>query len=164
MKKKLLLILWLSILICTSCGRSEQADKLYYSIRTDNLQGLCADEVFILELLSSGKIDVNNPEDGMTYLNYAISNGFSLEIAESLIGNGADINAGEETCLEALLEIAYPDMYDKDERIDFCVEHGAIVDERLLATVLKNSSKYIYYERDRTAKERKQIFQKSTED
>lgn len=181
MKKKALLILWLSILVCTSCGRSEQADKLYYSIRTDNLQGLrevladdpqinfnklnhheftafkeddrrafsfamdgCADEVFILELLSSGKIDVNNPEDGMTYLNYAISNGFSLEIAESLIGNGADINAGEETCLEALLEIAYPDMYDKDERIDFCVEHGAIVDERLLAAVLKNSSKHIY--------------------
>lgn len=28
------------MLVCTSCGRLEQADKLYYSIDSDNLQGL----------------------------------------------------------------------------------------------------------------------------
>lgn len=181
MKKKILLILWLSISICTSCGRSNQVDKLYYSIDSDNLQGLrevladypeidfskmnhheftafrdydrralsfaldgCADETFILELLSSGKVNANNPEDSMTYLSYALCNGFSLKIAESLIENGADVNAGKETCLEGILEIVYLDMPDKDERIDFCVEHGAVVDERLLAAVVKNKYKYLY--------------------
>ncbi len=38
--KKTILILLLSMLVCTSCGRLEQADKLYYSIDSDNLQGL----------------------------------------------------------------------------------------------------------------------------
>lgn len=180
MKKKMILILLLSIVACTGCGKSEQADKLYYSIETNNLQGLrevladnpkidfnklnhheftafrdydqralsfaldgCADETFILELLSSGKVDVDNPEDGMTYLTYALGNGFSLKIAESFIENGADVNAGEETCLEGLLGVVYLDMPDKDERIQICVEHGAVVDERLLAAVLKNECKYL---------------------
>lgn len=184
MKKKTLLILLLFMLVCTSCEKSEQADKLYYSIERYNLQGLrevladnpeidfnklnhheftifreydqralsfalngCgwADETFILELLSSGKVDADNPEDGMTYLAHALCNGFSLQIAESLIENGADVNAGEETCLEVLLEVVYLDTLDKDERIQICLEHGAVVDERLLVAVLKNEYKYLYF-------------------
>ena len=90
-------------------------------------------------------MDADNPEDGMTYLAHALCNGFSLQIAESLIENGADVNAGEETCLEVLLEVVYLDTLDKDERIQICLEHGSVVDERLLAAVLKNEYKYLYF-------------------
>lgn len=104
------------------------------------------DETIILELLSSGKVDASGDGDDITYLEYAICDGtLSLEIAEALIDNGADINdAGKETCLESFLELVYPEMYDKEERIEFLVEHGATVDEGLLSAVLKNEYKYLY--------------------
>ena len=85
----------------------------------------------------------SDPEDTYTYLDEAICN-HSLGLCKQLVENGADVNAGEETPLEALLAFAHPEMEDAKERAELLIDHGAQIDEKLMKHCLKNEWRYLY--------------------
>lgn len=89
MKKKQLLIFSLIMLLFASCGKAEQADKLYYSIDNDNLQGL-------REVLADA------PELDFNKLNQCEFTAFQENDRRDLsfaLDGCADVNVGERTCL-----------------------------------------------------------------
>ena len=102
-----------------------------------------ADEAVIMELLNSGKINAKS-DDNFTYLDWAVCNGFSLEICNALIANGADVNDGEKPVSESYLTFVYPGLTEKKERMDFLIENGAAINKELFTAIMKNEYRYLY--------------------
>lgn len=100
-----------------------------------------ADDIMIMKLIDSGRVDVNNDDDKITYLSNAVCYR-SMDIVKALIEHGADVNAGEDTALGSLLRNR-TDSIDRQERIELLVSRGAAVDAELFKAALKNEDKYI---------------------
>ena len=100
-----------------------------------------ADDTMIMKLIDSGRVDVNNDDDKITYLSNAVCYR-SMDIVKALIEHGADVNAGEDTALGSLLRNR-TDSIDRQERIELLVSRGAAVDAELFKSALKNEDKYI---------------------
>lgn len=75
-----------------------------------------ADDTMIVKLIDSGRVDVNNDGDKITYLSNAVCYR-SMDIVEALIEHGADVNAGEYTALGSLLRNRTGSI-DRQERIE----------------------------------------------
>lgn len=70
----------------------------------------------IVKLIDSGRVDVNNDGDKITYLSNAVCYRL-MDIVEALIEHGADVNAGEYTALGSLLRNRTGSI-DRQERIE----------------------------------------------
>lgn len=101
------------------------------------------DETVITCMLDTGSVNTDN-SDSLKYLTYAICRDYSLELAEKLIENGADVNAGEHQALTQLLSSMDANISKNEERINFLISKGAATDKHMLEAVLKNPYKYIY--------------------
>ncbi len=100
-----------------------------------------ADDTMVMKLIDSGRVNVNNDDDNITYLSNAVCYR-SMDIAEALIEHGADLNAGEDTALGSLLRNRTGSI-DRQKRIKLLVSKGAAVDINLFESALNNEDKYI---------------------